>query len=307
MVQINLSFFVAMFRWFSFWIFITAFNGSAQMIDMSEGKTFGNPPFFNKEFVKRNKLKTISGYYSTKATLQAIKKTKDIYYYEFNYQGLVVKEYRTQYTDTLVSMYAYDDLGRLITLRKSDAGGFESYHYTYDEKNRILSQEYRRDINKTGNKLDFDLDKSFIVSIDMFEYQDLDSLNYKKIYLNAGGKIYKEEFFTYNTDGYLVSTEARFKMGGGLSYIYYSYDENGRLGEKRIEKKGAGGSILKWTYTYDSFGNVLSENHYKDGVYISEIQLVYEPSSMLLSANISRDVASNLITILKLVKYTYFE
>ncbi|MCC7454261.1 MAG: hypothetical protein IT222_08860, partial [Crocinitomix sp.] len=62
-----------MFRWVSFWIFITAFNVSGQMIDMSEGKTFGDPPFFNQEFVKRNKLKTISGYYSTKATLQAIK------------------------------------------------------------------------------------------------------------------------------------------------------------------------------------------------------------------------------------------
>jgi hypothetical protein len=307
MVQINFSFFVAMFRWLSFWIFISAFNVSAQMIDMSEGKTFGDPPFFNQEFVKRNKLKTISGYYSTKATLQAIKKTKDIYYYEFNDQGLVVKEFRTQYADTIVSMYAYDDLGRLITLRKSDSGGFESYHYTYDQKNRVLSQEYRRDLNKTGDKLDFSLDKSFIVSIDVFEYQELDSLNYKKIYLNAGGKIYKEEFFTYNSDGYLVSTEARFKMGGGLSYTYYNYDENGRLGEKRIEKKGASASIMKWTYTYDNFGNVLSENYYKDEVYVSEIQLVYEPSSLLLSAYISRDVASNLITILQLAKYTYFE
>lgn len=307
MVQINLSFFVAMFRWFSFWIFITAFNGSAQMIDMSEGKTFGDPPFFNQEFVKRNKLKTISGYYSTKATLQAIKKTKDIYFYEFNEQGLVVKEFRTQYTDTIVSMYAYDNLGRLITLRKSDSGGFESYHYTYDEKNQILSQEYRRDLNKTGDKLDFSLDKSFIVSIDVFEYQELDSLNYKKIYLNAGGKVYKEEFFTYNADGYLIGSEARFKMGGGLTYTYYIYDENGRLGEKRIEKKGASGSIMQWTYTYDVFGNVLSENYYKDDIYISEIQLVYEPASLLLSANISRDVASNLITILQLAKYTYFE
>jgi hypothetical protein len=57
MVQINLSFFVAMFRWFSFWIFITAFNGSAQMIDMSEGKTLAILRFLIKNLLNATNLK----------------------------------------------------------------------------------------------------------------------------------------------------------------------------------------------------------------------------------------------------------
>jgi len=75
-----------------------------QMLDNTEGKTFGETPYFNEAFVKRNKIKTLKGYFSTKATMDYIRKSKDVYYYEFNEAGQLIKDYRTQYKDTFVCL-----------------------------------------------------------------------------------------------------------------------------------------------------------------------------------------------------------
>ena len=134
-------------------------TATAQMIDNTEGQTFGEVPFFHVDFIQRNKVKSIRGYYSTKATLDVIHRTKDFYGYEFNRAGQLIKDYRTQFGDTLVRIYEYDENGQLAVLRKSDKQGFESYHYLYDDRGRILSEEYRRDLSKERVKTNFILDK----------------------------------------------------------------------------------------------------------------------------------------------------
>ncbi len=284
----------------------SVFLGNAQILDNTQGQTFGEVPFFNEDFIKRNKIKAIKGYYATKASLDYIKKSEDIYYYEFNEKGQLKKDYRTQYGDTLIALYEYDSIGRLSILRKSDNGGFHSYHFMYDQKNRIVSKEYRRDINKTGNKDHFELDKSFIVSIEKFKYVALDGLNYKKIYLNNAGIPYKDEFFYFDENKLLVKQEGRFKIGSGLSYTAFIYDEKGRVQEKLIEKKGIGNSKLRWKYEYDLHENVLAEHYYKNDNYITEKQIVYYEDSFLLKAIVSKVVETEFVTILQFSEYTYF-
>lgn len=277
------------------------------MLDNIEGKTFGEVPYFNEAFVKRNKIKTIKGYYSTKATLDIIRKSKDVYYYEFNELGQLIKDYRTQYRDTLISMYAYNDIGLLSVLRKSDNGGFHSYHYTYDKKGRVISQEYRRDFNKVGDGASFQLDKSFSISVEKFEYVDMEGQDYKKIYFNTAGRVYQEEFFYYDENGYLNRQEARMKMGASYTNTSFVYDEIGRVKEKIIEKRVQKIYTSKWVYEYDKHSNVLAQHYYKKEAYLTESQIVYSADNLLIEAIISRDVETNLVTILKLSDYVFFD
>jgi len=138
------------------------------MLDNSKGQTFSNTPFFNADFIKKNKIERITGYYSTKAESATIKKTNNIYVYQFNQKGELITEFKTKNKDTLVSQYHYDDNGNLSEIRKSDKYGFHSYHYTYDSIHRMLSQEYRRDINKTSDIINFELDKSYYISSEFY-------------------------------------------------------------------------------------------------------------------------------------------
>lgn len=277
------------------------------MLDNIEGKTFGEVPFFNESFVQRNKIKTIKGYYSTKATLDIIRKSKDVYYYEFNAKGQLIQDYRTQYGDTLISIYEYNEQGQLSILRKSDNDGFHSYHYRYDERGRILEREYRRDFNKVGDVASFELDKSFSISIEKFEYLEMEGLDYKKIYYNNAGRVYQEEFFYYEENGYLIRQEARMKMGSSYTNTTYVYDELGRVKEKIIEKHIVSTYISKWIYEYDAHSNVLAQHYYKKDAYLTENQIVYSQDNLLIDAIITRDAATNLVTILKLSDYKFFD
>ena len=303
----NSSFFAQMLKLITYLFLLSAFSAYSQILDNREGKTFGDVPFFNESFIKRNKLRTIKGNYSTKASLDYIKKSKDVYYYEFNAQGQLIQDYRTQYGDTIINTYQYDSLGRIELIRKSDNNGFQSYHYTYDKKNRITSQEFRRDVNKVGSKTNFVLDRTFIISTEKFRYTDLEGLNYKKFYLNHVDKVYKEEFFYYNKDGYLIKQEGRMKMGSGLNVTTYSYDELGRVKEKLAIKQLSSKSTTKWIYKYDEHSNVLSQHYYKNNKYLTEYQIVYAEETLLLDAIITRDDETNFVTILDFVDYTFFD
>jgi hypothetical protein len=301
------SFFVLMIKVFYFFCFFSLLSVNAQMLDNIEGKTFGDVPFFNEDFVQRNKIKSIKGYYSTKATLDIIRKSKDVYFYQFNDRGQLIQDYRTQYGDTLISMYAYNEDGQLNVLRKSDNDGFHSYHYAYDERGRILEQEYRRDFNKIGDLAKFELDKSFSISIEKFEYIEMEGLDYKKIYYNTASRVYQEEFFYYDDNGYLMLQEARMKMGASYANTSYVYDELGRVKEKIIEKRVTSVFTTRWVYEYDAHSNVLAQHYYKREVYLSESQIVYSADNLLIEAIITRDVETNLVTILKLSDYKFFD
>ncbi|WP_070138376.1 hypothetical protein [Crocinitomix algicola] len=288
-----------------FLLYIGAVN--SQIIDNTEGKTFGDIPFFNEAFIKRNKVKSIKGNYASKAKMAYIKKSNDVYFYEFNALGQLIKDYRTQYGDTLINLYEYDSAGLLKTHRKSDNSGFQSYHYTYDNRGRIISKEFRKDINKVGDRLKFKLSKSYSVSIEKYSYEELSGQDYKKIYYNNSGRVYKEEFYYFNEDGYLLKEEGRLKMGSGLTSTTYEYDEMGRVQSKIVEKRVMGNYKSKWEYQYDEHSNVLAQHYYKDGEYKQEIQIVYMPESLLLKAFLYRDEGTDFMTILQFTEYEFYE
>jgi len=283
------------------------FTVFSQILENTGGQLFGGErPYFDKDFIKRNKIQFIKGFFSTKAARDYIKPSDDIYWYKFNQLGELTLEYRTLAGDTLVTIYVYDERGNIIIKRKSDKYGFESQHYRYDEKNRIIYSELRRDVNKGQDKLTFEPDQSMIVTKEIFEYIELSGKNYKKIFYNNSGNIYKEEFFYFDENNYLIKQEGLLKTGSGRTNVTYTYDDKGRLSEKYAETLVMGNYSSKYTYEYDQHGNILSLKYFRNGEYNTEFQLLYFPETMLLKAIITRDHATDFMTIIKFEEYTYY-
>lgn len=280
--------------------------GYTQILDNSKGETFSKTPFFNTDFIKKNKVKSITGYYSTKAELSTIKKSHDIYVYQFNLKGELIKEFRTKQKDTIISQYSYDKDGNLSKIRKSDKYGFHSYHYKYDSIHRVIKQEYRRDINHSKDKVNFELDKSFYISSESYTYEET-AIGLKKLYYNSKDRVFKTEFFYRDEDGYLLKQDHQLKTGSGRGLTTYKYGNKGLMTEKFSETHIIGKVTTKTVFEYDEFENVLAQHYYRNGTYLTEYQIIYNEKNMLLSAILTRDVKLNFITILKFSDYTFFD
>jgi len=288
----------------SFLLLFTSLTFS-QMLDNSKGETFSNTPFFNTHFIKKNKVESITGYYSTKAEFGSIKQSTHSYVYQFNQKGELIKEFKTKNNDTIVSQYSYDTNGNLNKIRTSDKYGFHSYHYTFDSINRITSQEYRRDVNKTKNRIHFELGKSYSISKEYYTYETT-SIGLKKLYYNSKNRFYKTEFFYRDKDGYLLKQDHQLKTSSGRGLTTYKYGDKGLIIEKFTETHIIGKTTTKMSFEYDKFENVLAQHYFRNGIYLTEYQIIYDEKTMLLSAILTRDIKLKLITILQFKDYTFY-
>lgn len=289
-------------------LFVLFFYGqaSAQILDNSKGETFSEKPFFNTQFIQQNKIKEIKGYFSTKSSRGAIVPNDDIYVYEFNKKGELIKEYNTKNADTTVVLYEYDNQGNLIKVRRSDNYGFHSYNYVYDDSSRIISKSYARDISKSTDRLKFDLDRSYIVSSETYTYENA-PIGLKKYFYNSQGLLYKTEFFYRDKDGYLIKQDYSLKTGSGRGKTEYFYGDFGLITEKKTETIIGSKTTSKIKFEYDENQNVLAQHYYRNGKYITEYQIIYNQQTMLLKAILTRDVATDFITILRLIDYSFYD
>lgn len=287
-------------------IFISfSFSIQAQMMTNPSGELVMDHPYFNPDFIKRNKVKSISGYFSNKKELDIIRPTTDIYGYEFNSIGQLTQMYKTQFNDTIVTLYDYNPNGLVTHIRKSDKNGFYSYVYEYDSLNRIISKEYRRDLNKTGNRLNFELDKSYSISKETYTYEQT-TIGLKKQYYNSRDKLYQTEFILTDSNGYLIQTESHLVTGSGHSKVNYIYGDKGLLIQKTSDTYLTKRTTTELLFEYDENENLLAQHYYRDGEYITEFQILYNHETMLLKAILSRDVATNYIQILKFTDIQFY-
>src|SRR5690554_1566852 len=131
---------------------VMSLNSFAQLLDNSSGNAFTDQPFFNKKIISKNKIKSISGSFIHYKLGDGLRETDDFRAYYFNEKGQLTQQSESREIatgqDTLVSLYEYDDKGNLIALRQRDQYGFYAHIYEYDENNRVINEEYRRNLNK---------------------------------------------------------------------------------------------------------------------------------------------------------------
>lgn len=281
------------------------------MLDNSKGNAFTDVPFFNQDFIKINKIKHLRGTYTFKKMGDILRDSEYIVNFEFNEKGELIQGYETKKyetsIDTVVSFYGYNDAGKLLYKRDKDHRGFFSKHYQYDEKGRIVREEYRRDIDSLNSSIAPVFDRSTVINFETMSYQDF-SNQVKKTVSNNYGFPYLEEISYYHPElGYLVSVEQRLKMTYETKKTIYDYTEKGWISKIQTISSANSNANQEIIFKYDEMGNVIAKEIYKNGDFLVDVQIIYNSKTGLISYLLSRDVKSNFITILKFNQYEYFD
>ena len=275
------------------------------MLDNRNGDAFTDKPFFNEQFIKENKVKQLSGYYVLKKKGELMKTTKYKYVYDFDKEGHLISSYETMphdgTKDTIWNVYEYDDQNRLAVFRKTNQDGFTSVYYEYDDKNRVIREEYKREVYEKKDSII----QSLSFNKESLKYFEFDNQT-KRTRYNNYDLPYLDEFFNYNELGYLVERIERLKMTSDVYTYAYEYNEKGLLSAIRKSSNQKDGYIEELTFEYDDLGNLQQKHIYKNGVFTTDIQIVYNSKSKLISSIITRQVSTGYLTILRFKDFLFY-
>mgnify|MGYP000867200757 CR=1 FL=1 len=285
-------------------IFLWAFSSHSQVLDNSRGEAFTNKPFFNKTFIENNSIKSIKGRFNYKRSGQAMYQTEFYYVYNFNKQGQLISTYETRKddgtTDTTWNEYIYNSLGNLIEHKQGSQSGKTNVAYQLDDKNRIISEEYYTEsIDSLGEKT------IVLVNSETMKHEDF-GLQKKKTISNSYGLPYLIETSYFDENGYLLEKEERYSRTSNFNKQLYTYNEKGLLASISKFEKGTIEPIEEEKYKYDSFGNISEKHLYKNGVFTTDIQIVYNEKTKLMTAVIIREVKTDFIMVIRFGEYDYY-
>lgn len=269
------------------------------------GEAFTDQPFFNEAFIKQNKLKRLNGTFTYKKRGDVLKPTEFKYVYEFDRQGQLVSTYETRTddgsVDTSWNKYFYDDNDQLIKHSKSDQDGFTSINYTYDSLGRVVSEEYVKDIDSNGIVI-----RSLSFNKERIAYSDYGD-QIKKTRYNNYDLPYLDEFLNYNELGYLIERIEKIKMTSTVYTYHYAYNEKGKLAGIKKTSNQTDQVLEELKFKYDELGNLMEKHIYKNGVFITDIQILYSTKTGLLDSVITRQVSTNFMLILRFLDYEFYD
>lgn len=285
--------------------FIVQFLNS-QILDNKLGLVFTDQPFFNQQFIKENKVKKIKGEYTFKKAGDIMRKTPFKCYYEFNKIGQLTESFETRnedgIKDTIQNIYEYSVTNHLIIHRRKDNGGYGSIHFQRDKLNRVVREESHRDVFDNN----FNLIGTFTINSETMKYDSF-PLQLKKTTFNNYNLPYMEETIRYNSDGYLLDKEEILKMTSAKVKHHYEYNDKGYISVIRSNATIDGKFAEEWVFKYDELGNINEKHIYKNGVFTTDIQIIYNVETKLLSSILTRDVKTNFIAILRFLDYDYYK
>jgi YD repeat-containing protein len=275
------------------------------MIYNLEGNAFTDLPYFDVNFIRVNKIKSVSGNYSIKKDGDMIRNTKDIFEYKFDSLGYLISTFETKTvdskTDTLMNFYQYTSAGKISMHRKSEYGGISSFHYTYDSLNRLVYVENRRDVLGDSGKVR----QSFLINNESMRYFPLEN-GWKKVIYNNYNLPYLEETEKRNSDGYLIETTQRMRMASSEYKKVYAYNEKGLLSRVSMYHSELEAPYEEWVFQYDSFGNVIEKHTYKNEKFTKDLQIIYDTKTQLLGSTIQKEANSNFMLILRFQGYKFY-
>lgn len=279
-------------------IIIECSNCWGQFIDNSKGDAFTTVPFFNAEFVKSSRLKSIKGTISIKKQNDMFREQKGHFAYYFNEKGQIITiEEIHQFgakIDTLKQFYSYDALGHLICHKTVSHGATLSTYYQYNEAGWVISLEK---YNESSTSLTEEGDKNLLLK-EHLEYQKTDSLLVKKKFNNYGLP-YSTETFSYSKDGYLLESNEQLKMVGTRYNKHYSYNEKGLLSSISSFYNDDNDAYEELCFSYDLYGNLSAKHLMSMGQLTKEIQVIYDEKNYLFSYIIYHDPSNGSMELIK--------
>lgn len=285
-------------------IVVTTLSSTAQMLDNRQGTAFTDEPFFNENFIQQNGIKQIKGQFTYKKSGEIMKNTDYNYVYEFDRSGHLITTFETKKddgtADTTWNKYVYADNNVLIKHKRGDGHGFTTTEYIYDQNNQIIEEIFFREFTDSLGE-----SKKIILNKEKIEYQKNDQ-QLKRTIKNSYDLPYMNEFFYYNENGYLTEKVQRLIMTLSVVTKKYEYNDKGWISAIRTYHYGKDVPVEELHFVYDNHGNLMEKQIYRNGEWITEIQMIYNEKSKLLSYVLTRDVGTNFIMILGFKDYSFF-
>ncbi len=278
------------------------FCGKSQFLDNSKGNAFSEIPFFNEKFVKNNKIKSLKGTYTFKKMGDIMRETDYVFQYDFDNKGHLIQSFETnnesRKIDTTLLLYSYYKDGNLAFVRRKDNIGYYSTHYFYDSINRVIKEEYKRDIDTAGTFFVPSFERSMLLNFETIKYEKTGVFEKSTVH-NSYGLPFKEIISTHDSTGYLISKEEKLKFGNQRTITQFEYNENGWISNIKITNSNNSKLNQELRFKYDEFGNLSEKHIYKNNQFITDIQVIYNLKTGLISSILTRDVATNFISILR--------
>jgi YD repeat-containing protein len=285
-------------------------QSSAQLLDNTKGVAFTDIPFFNTNFVKACKLKEIHGKFTFKKQGDIMRESDYVYVFNFDTLGNLARHYQTskgdQITDTNVRFYDYTQDGRMVRKRISQKKGFLSTYYSYNSNGQIVKEEVYRDIDTLNSLLNPSIERSILWNTETMDYQLYEG-QYKKKVFNSYGNQYLEVTKYLDSLGYLTREEELFTITRNRITTKYAYSDKGWIEKVSVYKNTDTVPMSESRFTYDTFGNLQSKLIYKDGVFITEYQIIYSGLTGLLYSIVMREVSTNFISIIRFSEPTFWD
>ena len=284
--------------------FVTAFLSQAQLFDNREGKAYGDFPTFNRAFIRTNAIRTIKGNYTYKRQGEVMKTTKYTYIYAFDSLGRLTSTVENRQDDgtkdTVWTWYSYDDQDNLVEWRKGNRTSSSFTRNTYDlegNKSSITKGQYYKNESGQTDQVLFDTETL---------EQNRTARQTTTRFMNSYKLPYKEEVVIYDSSGYLNEKSARYLMTSGTVTERFAYNDKGLVAQRSVIESGKELPVERFEFQYDD-NNQLTEQHiYRNGVYVTEIEFLYNEKTQLLTYIITRDVATNSLIILNISEISRF-
>lgn len=286
---------------------LLGFSVNAQVLNNRGGEAFTDRPFFNEDFIRANHLKRLEGYFVYKKQGELMQDTKFRYVYNFDESGRLTSTYETKPDgkglDTLWNYYEYTPEGFLAVHRKTDQEGYTSVHNTYDDQGRVVQVTYTRDYTDSSG---LGIARSLAFNTERMEYANYGRQTRCTRY-NSDNLAYLDEYHNYNDLGYLVERTERIKMTSTVYTYAYEYNEKGKLAAIRKSSNQQEGFLEEFLFKYDDLGNLIEKHIYRNGVFTTDIQIIYNSKSRLLATVITRQVSTGFMTILRFKDYEFYD
>jgi hypothetical protein len=307
----------------------------AQTLIPTAETAFENQLPFNTEYIKSQKIKSITFDIIDKKDLQVAEDKGLLTYYEFNTNGFLTRFYNTSiikviqkeyhsepvyrrgrkisnghsYTkneyvyDTVSTNYFYTDNNLLKLKRYNDGTYYESNYYNYSTEGKVEKEKRCKETNVSENKLEFKLGGQFIISEETFKYLSTGKNQYKKICMNDEGRPYKEIIYTLNDANKPVSINEQYTVAWITQNSSFEYNTKGQLTKASYKSNSNGNMEQLRTYEYDANDCLLTEKQFKNRQLLKEISYVTDAAKKV-NSYIIRDPNNKSLRIVKLM-YQY--
>ena len=278
---------------------ICSLNVRGQFINNNSGSAFSDQDFFNPAYIQALRIQRLSATISIKKKNDGIRLTKDELIYHFDTTGNLIHLEQIKNSndkfETTNQYFNYDSYARLIESKKDRGTNWFVTSYNYDSLGRIHEK-----IESVISKETPDIPS--ILNYERIEYTLLKE-GFLKKYYDENKQEFKEQLIISSQVDLIEETE-KYKMS-----VYSTKKEflmnNGRLASLTIYKENMALPMEQNCFTYNTDGELESKEILKEGTFISEWQLLYEPTNKIISALIKQDKATGTMEIFRFKEQKY--